>query len=74
MTDAAPANEQQVAEFLRWALGEEAPVELIGNGTKRRLGARVQAAHTLSMRALSGITLYEPEELVLRALPGTPIA
>ena len=73
MTDAAPENEQQVGEFLRWALAEEAPVELIGNGTKRRLGPAVQAAHTLSMRALAGITLYEPEELVLRALPGTTI-
>ncbi|MEX1109221.1 MAG: FAD-binding protein, partial [Dongiaceae bacterium] len=74
MTDIAPENEQQLAEFLRWALAEEAPVELIGNGSKRRLGAPVQAAHTLSMQAMTGITLYEPEELVLRALPGTPIA
>lgn len=74
MTDIAPANEQQLGEFLRWALAEEAPVELIGNGSKRRLGAPVQAAHTLSTRAMTGITLYEPEELVLRALPGTTIA
>lgn len=74
MTDAAPESESQVAEFLDWALQEEAPVELIGNGTKRRLGAAVQAAHTLSMRGLSGITLYESEELVLRALPGTTVA
>ncbi|MDZ4737070.1 MAG: FAD-binding protein [Rhodospirillaceae bacterium] len=74
MTDVEPGNEPQIVEFLRWALSEEAPVELIGNGSKRRLGSPVQAAHTLSTRAMTGITLYEPEELVLRALPGTTIA
>ena len=78
MTDVAPENETQVADFLRWALAEEMPVELIGNGSKRRLGASqgptLQAAHTLSLRGMTGITLYEPEELVLRALPGTSIA
>ena len=78
MTDVAPESEAQVADFLRWALAEEMPVELIGNGSKRRLGAvqgpTLQAAHTLSLRGMSGITLYEPEELVLRALPGTTIA
>ena len=82
MTDVAPENEAQVADFLRWALAEEMPVELIGNGSKRRFGASLgspgasalQAAHTLSLRGMSGITLYEPEELVLRALPGTSIA
>jgi glycolate oxidase FAD binding subunit len=82
MTDVAPENETQVADFLRWALAEEMPVELIGNGSKRRLGAALgspggsvlQAAHTLSLRGMAGITLYEPEELVLRALPGTSIA
>ncbi|MEX0809846.1 MAG: FAD-binding protein [Dongiaceae bacterium] len=73
MTDVEPGNESQIVEFLRWALGEEAPVELIGNGSKRRLGAPVQAAHTLSLRGMTGITLYEPEELVLRALAGTPL-
>ncbi len=74
MTDVAPDNEAQVADFLRWALAEETPVELIGNGSKRLLGSPVQAAHTLSLRAMTGITIYEPEELVLRARPGTSIA
>ncbi len=74
MTDVAPENEAQVADFLRWALAEEVPVELIGNGSKRGLGSAVQSTHTLSLRAMAGIALYEPEELVLRALPGTTIA
>ena len=74
MTDVAPDNEAQLADFLRWAVAEETPVELIGTGSKRALGARVQAAHTLSLRAFDGILFHEPDELVLRARAGTRMA
>lgn len=69
-----PADGTQVLDAMRWALSEEAPLELVGRGTKRRLGRPFQATHTLDLSALSGISSYEPEELVLTAAAGTPLA
>ena len=40
----------------------------------RQLGRPVDADLGLDVSALSGITLYEPEELVLSARAGTPLA
>jgi len=45
----------------------------VGQGSKRQLGRPVQAAHTLDLSQLAGVTLFEPEELVLSAKAGTPI-
>ncbi len=69
-----PESDTQVAELLSWALAEEQPVEVIGRGSKRKLGRVTQAAHSLNLSGLSGITLYEPEELVLQARAGTSLA
>jgi glycolate oxidase FAD binding subunit len=69
-----PETEAQVVEVVAWAAGEEAPLEILGRGSKRRLGRPVQASHGLDLSGLSGITLYEPEELVLSAKAGTPLA
>jgi glycolate oxidase FAD binding subunit len=69
-----PASEDQVLEAIRWAVAEETPLELVGRGTKRGFGRPVQAAHALDLSGLAGIEIYEPEELVLTALPGTPMA
>ncbi|MBM3504063.1 MAG: glycolate oxidase subunit GlcE [Alphaproteobacteria bacterium] len=60
-------------EAIAWAAAESVPWEIVGRGTKRRLGRPVEAARMLDLGALSGITLYEPDELVLRAGSGTPI-
>jgi len=72
--DFRPDSAAQVAELMAWAAAERAPLEVLGRGTKRGLGRPVQAAHGLDLSALSGITLYEPDELVLAARAGTPLA
>jgi len=69
-----PENEAQVAEAVAWAAAEETPLEVLGRGSKRGLGRPVQSGHGLDLSALSGITLYEPEELVLSAGAATPLA
>lgn len=80
-----PETAEQAGEALAWAAGEEAPVEIVGTGTKRGLGRPVggphagvggnrPVEHVLDLSRLSGITLYEPEELVLTAQAGTPLA
>ena len=69
-----PETDRQVAEAVAWAAAEEVPLEVHGRGSKRSLGRPVQASHGLDLSALSGIALYEPEELVLSAGAGTPMA
>lgn len=75
MTDVfRPETDRQVAEAVAWAAAEEIPLEVLGHGSKRGFGRPVQASHSLDLSALSGITLYEPEELVLSAKAGTPLS
>ncbi len=69
-----PDTAEQVAEAVAWAVSEEAPIEVLGGGARRTMGRAVQAEHTIDLSGLTGITLYEPEELVLSARAATPIA
>jgi len=69
-----PENADQVLEAVAWAADEETPLEVIGRGSKRGLGRPVQAGHGIDLSAYGGITLYEPEELVLSARAGIAMA
>ncbi|MEJ8571186.1 glycolate oxidase subunit GlcE [Microbaculum marinum] len=69
-----PEDERSVAYAVKDAVGSAQPLEISGGGTKLGYGRPVQAASNLSMRRLSGITLYEPSELVIAARAGTPLA
>jgi glycolate oxidase FAD binding subunit len=69
-----PTDENSVQEAVASALGDAMPLEIVGGGTKRALGWPVAARRTLSLAGLAGITLYEPEELVLTAHAGTNLA
>ncbi len=75
MTDTLkPQNAKDVEDAVSWALAEGKTLEIAGQGSKRALGRPSQSDLTLDLSALSGVTLYEPEELVLSAKAGTPIA
>lgn len=67
----APANEAELAAAVRSA---KVPLRIAGGSTRLDFGRPVQAAETLSTRNLSGITLYEPAEMVIGARAGTPLA
>ncbi|MCB1490363.1 MAG: FAD-binding protein, partial [Rhodobiaceae bacterium] len=69
-----PETEEALAAFVADAAAKAQPLEIRGGGTRRGLGRPVQAAETIDMSALSGITLYEPSELVIAAKAGTPLA
>ncbi|MCL8381560.1 glycolate oxidase subunit GlcE [Xanthobacter aminoxidans] len=70
----AARDEQEVAEAARTALGAGKTLEVRGHGSQQALGRPSQTDLTLDLSALSGVTLYEPEELVLSARAGTPRA
>ncbi|MXN66193.1 glycolate oxidase subunit GlcE [Stappia sp. GBMRC 2046] len=69
-----PRDEKDLVEAVRWAISEDHPLEVIGQGSKRDLGRPVQAGHVLDLSAISGVETYEPAELVLTVRAGTPIA
>jgi glycolate oxidase FAD binding subunit len=69
-----PRNGKEVEEVVRFAFGNEKPLELAGQGTKRTVGRPSQTDLTLDLSGLTGVTLYEPAELVLSARAGTPLA
>ena len=70
MTDVLkPRDAKEVEEAVRWALGNDKALEVAGQGTKRAIGRPSQTDLTLDLSGLSGVTLYEPAELVLSAKP-----
>jgi len=75
MTDTLkPRDAKEVEDAVRWALGDGKTLEVMGQGSKRALGRPSQTDFTLDMTGLTGVTLYEPAELVLSARAGTPLA
>jgi glycolate oxidase FAD binding subunit len=74
MTTFTPSTSAEILSTVQWAAAEDAPLEVLGHGSKRGIGRPLQTAHTLDLSKLSGVTLYEPAELVLSARAGTPLA
>jgi glycolate oxidase FAD binding subunit len=75
MTDLLkPRDGQDVEAAVQWALAEGKTFEIVGHGSKRGIGRAAQWDLSLDLSDLSGVTLYEPEELVLSARAGTPMA
>ncbi len=68
-----PATTDDVRAIVADALASKTPLEIAGNGSKREIGRPVDLNYVLSTARLSGVSLYEPDELVLRAGPGTPM-
>ena len=62
------------AELAAAVLESAGPLEILGAGSKRGLGRPVNSGQRLDLSHLSGISLYEPEELVLTAGAGTRLA
>jgi len=74
MTVLSPRDAKDVEEAVRWALEGGRTLDVIGTGSKRGLGRPCDCDAVLDLSALTGVTLYEPDELVLSARAGTPLA
>ena len=77
MTDTTlvrPENSSAVVDAVKAATAARKTIEIIGGGTKRGLGHAVSADIACDLTGLSGISLLEPEELVMTVASGTPVA
>jgi glycolate oxidase FAD binding subunit len=73
MTTLTPRDARDVETAVRDAIGAGQPLEIIGHGTKRTIGHRCQTNAALDMSALSGVTSYEPSELILTVQAGAAL-
>jgi glycolate oxidase FAD binding subunit len=67
------ADPAEVAAAVAEAAAARTPLSITGLASKTALGRPVKNAGRLDLSRLTGVTLYEPEELVFSALAGTPI-
>ncbi len=68
-----PAEVTQLIDRLRAARADRAPLQIVGGGTKAFYG-EAPRGEPLTMREVTGITSYEPSELVVTVRAGTPLA
>jgi glycolate oxidase FAD binding subunit len=68
-----PTSAEEVRDIVAGALADERPLRIAGAGSKDALG-RPQRLASLHVGGLSRVGLYEPEELVMTADAGTPLA
>ncbi len=70
----APDTTAELAHLVAEAADTRTPIEVRGRGSKHAVGRPVQTGSVVSTERLAEVTLYEPTELVLSALAGTPVA
>jgi glycolate oxidase FAD binding subunit len=68
------SSETDVVEVVRAALESRRTLEVVGHGTKRRFGRPVACDDVLDISGLAGIVSYEPDEMIITARAGTPVA
>jgi glycolate dehydrogenase FAD-binding subunit len=69
-----PRDAGEVEQAIKWAIAGGKTLEIAGGGSKRLIGRAAQWDMTLDLSGLSGVTLYEPAELVLSAKAGTALS
>jgi glycolate oxidase FAD binding subunit len=70
----AAQTEADVIDAVRTARAMDRTLEIVGAGTKRAYGRPIACDDVLDVSALRGIVKYEPAELILTVLPGTPVS
>jgi len=69
-----PSDHKDIEAAVQWAVAGGKSLEIIGHGSKRLLGRPAQYDATLDLSGMAGVVLYEPQELILSAKAGTPLA
>ena len=68
-----PENEKEVSSFIKKFYKSNIPIELVGSGSKKKIGKLLQCAKILNLSKLNGIVEYLPEELYIKVKAGTSI-
>src|SRR5262249_27216105 len=68
-----PETISEIVDTVRSHAEARRPLAIEGSGSKSGLGRPVEAETLLSLQSLSGIRVYQPDELVLTAWSGTPM-
>ena len=68
-----PQNEKEVSSLIKKFYKSNIPVELVGTGSKKKIGKPLQCAKTLNLSKLDGIIEYLPGELYIKVKANTPI-
>ena len=69
----SPKSEDEVSEIVENLFKNKTPVEIIGLGSKKFIGNKLQCSKILDLSNLSGIIEYFPEELYIKVKACTPI-
>ncbi len=72
--DICPANEAELITALTAAVKQKTTLEIKGTGSRQSLGRPMETDGGLSLAAFSGISLYEPDELVMTVGAATPLS
>jgi len=68
-----PQNEKEVSSFIKKFYKSNTPIELVGSGSKKTIGKRLQCGKTLNLSKITGIIEYLPEELYIKVKANTSI-
>lgn len=68
-----PTTEAQACAVVKSVVAAGTPLAICGGSTRAGLGRPSQAASTMTSAGLTGITLYEPAEMVIAARAGTSL-
>ena len=68
-----PQNEREVSSLIKKFYKANNPIELMGSGSKRKIGKTLQCSKILSLSKINGIVEYLPEELYIKVKAGTPV-
>jgi glycolate oxidase FAD binding subunit len=72
--DMRPSFDNDVSRILKEASARGVGVEIVGSGSKRAIGRPTNVSHFLSTSMMKGVTLYEPNEMVMSVRAGTLVS
>ena len=68
-----PKSEREISDFIKFCHSKNVPIEIIGSGSKAKIGRNFQSEKILDLSEYSGIVKYEPDELYIKVKSGTSI-
>lgn len=68
-----PRTEKEIADIVASQRAQRRRLAIEGGGTRAGLAARVEGGETLTTRELKGVVHYDPSEMTITAMAGTPV-